>query len=123
MVGRVIRFKRLARSFTYSFRGLAKVFREEQNFRIELAAGAVVLGVALLLRVSGVELAILIVVIGIVLLMEIMNTIIEALTDLLKPKLDHYVKVIKDISAAAVVVASLTAIGVGLAIFSRYLFV
>jgi len=116
-----MKLKRLVKSFLYSFRGLTKVFKEEQNFRIELSVGVVVLVSAFLLHVNRTELAVLILTIGMVLLMEILNTIIEALTDLLKPKLDHYVKTVKDLAAAAVVVASIISVGVGLVIFSRYL--
>ncbi|MDD4412567.1 MAG: diacylglycerol kinase family protein [Patescibacteria group bacterium] len=118
----IIRIRRLLQSFKHSFRGFKKVVKEEQNFRIELTVGLLVLIVGFILGVSQVEMAILIITIGIVLLMEILNTLIEALTDLLKPKLDYYVKMIKDIAAAAVVVASIVSVGVGLVIFGHYLF-
>jgi len=59
-------------------------------------------------------------VIGLVILMEIINSAIERITDVLKPRLDNYVKEIKDIMAAAVMLASVIAIIVGLIIFIPY---
>ena len=113
----MISLKRLAKSFIYAGRGLVKIFREEQNFRIEVFVGFLVIVLAFLLSLSFIEIAILIVVIGFVLLMEIMNTLVEAMSDLLKPKLDHYVKIIKDMGAAAVMLSALVAISVGFCIF------
>ena len=43
------------------------------------------------------------------------------MSDLLKPKLDVYVRAIKDVGAAAVLLAALTAVLIGVFIFSHYL--
>ena len=117
----MINWKRLRKSFGYAVRGFLKVWHNEQNFRVEMTVGCAVIVVALLLRVSFTDLAILILTIGFVLLMEIVNSLVELLSDLLKPRLDHYVKTVKDVGAAAVMTASLTAIFIGLIIFSKYI--
>jgi undecaprenol kinase len=52
-----------------------------------------------------------------VLAMELLNTALEYFTDLLKPRLHHYVLVIKDTMAAAVLITSLGALIIGLIIF------
>jgi diacylglycerol kinase len=49
--------------------------------------------------------------------MELLNTALEYFTDLLKPRLNHYVKLVKETMAAAVLVTALTAVVVGLMIF------
>jgi diacylglycerol kinase len=117
----MIRIKRLGRSFQYASRGLVKVFKEEQNFKVELSVAVVVMLVALILKVNRLELIALIIVSGLVLVMEIINSAIESISDALKPKLDIYVRRIKDIVAAGVMVAAFTAVLVGLIIFSQYI--
>jgi diacylglycerol kinase len=109
------------KSFQYAGRGLWKVAKEEQNFRVESTIAAVVIVVALVLQVSRTDLVILILVSAVVLIMEIVNSAVEAISDALKPKLDIFVKRIKDIVAAGVMVAALTAVVIGIIIFSQYI--
>ncbi len=101
---------RLTKSFMYAFRGLLKAWREEANFRFETVATLTIVILAVLLRLDGVRVAILALTCGLVLALELVNTMIEQISDVLKPRLDQYVKHIKDLSAAAVLVAALTAI-------------
>ena len=117
----MIRAKRLLKSFTYAFRGLGKTLKEEQNLQIQSIAGLVVIILGWYFRIEVEEWLILILVIGLVILMEIINSAIERITDVLKPRLDNYVKEIKDIMAAAVMLASVIAVTVGLIIFLPYL--
>ena len=116
----MIKTKRLYKSFTYAFRGLFKTLREEQNLQIQSLAGLVVIILGWYFRIKNWEWLILILVIGLVILMEIINSAIERITDVLKPRLDSYVKEIKDIMAAAVMLASIIAVIVGLIIFLPY---
>lgn len=117
----MIRIKRLIKSFIYAFRGLVKAFREEQNLRIQAVMGIIVLATAWYFGVTRMEWCILILTIGIVMLTEIINTAIELVTDVLKPRIDNYVKVIKDVMAAAVMMSSVMAVVIGLIIFIPYL--
>ena len=116
----MIRFTRLIKSFVYASRGLAKVWREEQNFKIELLVGLLVIVVAVWLEVDYQDLVILLVLVGLVLIMETLNSVVEMISDVIKPKLDHYVKRIKDMIAAAVMLTAILAVIVGLLIFSHY---
>ncbi|MFA4941748.1 MAG: diacylglycerol kinase family protein [Patescibacteria group bacterium] len=113
--------KRLYKSFTYAFRGLGKTLREEQNLQIQSAAGLVAIISGWYFKIENWEWAILVLVIGLVILTEIINSAVERITDVLKPRLDSYVKEIKDIMAAAVMLASVIAVIVGLIIFLPYL--
>lgn len=108
---------RLFKSVMYAGKGLGKTWRQEGNFRFETLATVSVLLAAWLLDFDLVSFAILVLTCGLVLALEIVNTMIERMSDLLKPRLDHYVKEIKDLSAAAVFVASLVAVVVGLCLF------
>ncbi len=118
----IIRFKRLVKSFGYAGRGLVKIFKEEQNFQIESVATLLVIVAALVIGVTRTDLAILVFTCALVLIMEVINSAVEAISDVLKPKLDTYVKRIKDIVAAGVMLAALTAIIVGCLIFGQYFF-
>ncbi len=117
----MIKFRRLIKSFIYAFRGLVKTFREEQNFKIQVAIGALVVGAGLFLKISRLEWCIIILSIASVVLMEIANSAVERITDVLKPRIDSYVKEIKDITAAAVMLASLVAAIIGVIIFYPHL--
>ncbi|MCK5416311.1 diacylglycerol kinase family protein [Candidatus Parcubacteria bacterium] len=117
----MIKFKRLLKSFKYAFRGLYKVLREEQNLRVQFFIAFIILLFAWYFHINSVELALLIFVISLVILMEIINSAVERISDILKPRINNYVKEIKDIMAAAVMFASVTAIVVGIIIFFPYI--
>jgi undecaprenol kinase len=118
----MIKIKRLAKSFTYAFRGLVKTYREEQNLHIQSMVGGFVIFLSLYLGLSTIELSMIIFLIGLVLLMEFANSAVERITDVLKPRMNTYVKEIKDIMAAAVLLASILSIVVGVLIFWPYIF-
>ena len=118
----MIRIKRLIKSFKYALRGLIKIFHEEQNLRVQsLAAGAVILA-GLYFGLNRFEWALILIIISMVILMEIANSAVERVTDVLKPRIDTYVKEIKDIMAAAVMLASILAIVIGAIIFWPHVF-
>lgn len=116
----MIKLNRLLKSFVYAFRGLFKVFREEQNLRVQAIVAILVFILAWFFNVSNLEWCILFLVIAIVILMEIINSAIERITDVLKPRINSYVKEIKDIMAAAVMTASVIAVIIGILIFWPY---
>jgi len=113
----MIKFNRLLKSFAYSIKGLTRVIREEQNLKIQLIAGAAALLLAWLLAIKTWEWAVLIIMITLVFLAEVINSAIERVTDVLRPRINDYVKEIKDIMAAAVMITALASIIVGILIF------
>jgi diacylglycerol kinase len=96
------------------------VYRHEQNFRIQLVAYIIVLAAAALLRVQPWQLVALVLAGGSVLVLECINSAVERLLDLVQPRLHGYVREIKDIMAAAVLVASVSAVLIGIAILLPY---
>lgn len=117
------RTRQLFSSVRHALRGVRVVFHAEQNFRIQVAVGALVLILAAMVDVRSYEWILLILLIGAVLTLELINSIIERLADAFKPRLHPFVKDIKDIMAAAVLIASLIAAAIGMTIFYPYLFV
>ncbi len=118
----MIKIKRLFKSFYYAFKGLTKIFKEEQNLRIQLLFVIFVLFLGYYVKLNRIEWSIIIILISIVILMETINSAVERVTDVLKPRIDSYVKEIKDIMAAAVLLASALAVVVGIIIFLPHLF-
>ena len=114
--------KRLLKSFIYAFRGLVKTWREEQNLQIHSMVALVVVIMGFAFGISIVEWLFLVIVISLVILMEIINSAIERVADILKPRIHDYVKEIKDIMAAAVLLASISAVIVGFIIFGSRIY-
>ena len=110
------------RSFRYALKGLRHAFRCEQSFRVELSIAFLVVALMLLLRVNRFEAIVLTLVIANVLVLELLNTVLEQFIDALKPRIHYFVGLMKDLMAAAVLVAALAAIAVGLAVFLPHLF-
>ena len=116
----MIRIGRLLKSYSYAVKGLFKTFREEQNLKIQTFASLLVLILGVYFRIDRIEWAILTLVICLVLAAEITNSAVERITDVLKPRINTYVKEIKDIMAAAVLLSSIAAVIIGVIIFFPY---
>ncbi|MFH1662095.1 MAG: diacylglycerol kinase family protein [Candidatus Falkowbacteria bacterium] len=116
----MIKIKRLIKSFGYAFKGLIKTIREEQNLQIQFIIAFLILLLAYFFKINRIEWCLVILVIGLVILAEVINSAAERITDVLKPRINTYVKEIKDIMAAAVMIASFVAIVVGVVIFYPY---
>jgi len=119
----MIRIGRLLKSYSYAIRGLFKTFREEQNLKIQTFASLAVLILGIYFSISRIEWAILTLVVCLVLTAEITNSAVERITDVLKPRINTYIKEIKDIMAAAVLLSSIAAVIIGVIIFFPYVLV
>jgi diacylglycerol kinase len=109
-------FKHFLKSLGFASRGLQKAWHDESSFRGEVFAAFIVILAALLLRISLTALAVIVMTSFFVISLELINTMVESMSDMLKPRLDQYVKQIKDLAAAAVAVAAVGSIGVALCI-------
>ena len=109
--------KQFISSVRDAFNGFSIIFRSEQNFRVQTAVSLVVLVAAVYFPLRVWEVILIILLIVMVLTMEMLNTAFEYIADLLKPRLHHYVRSIKDIMAAAVFLTALGAGVIGFIIF------
>ena len=73
-------------------------------------------------HLKGIELVALCITITLVFMAEIFNTAIELLLDMHTDKYHTLIKLVKDISAAVVLLASLNAVVVGWALFFKKIF-
>jgi len=103
-------------SFGNAFRGWWHVLRTQQNAWIHAVISTAVIIVALWLGLPPRDWAVLLLTIAMVWAAEFFNTAIEAVVDLASPVQHPLAKVGKDVGAAAVLIAALAAIGVGLLI-------
>ena len=110
-------FRKRLRSINYAIEGVGSFFKSEHNAWIHLVATMVVIMLGLVYRVSAMEVAILALCIGFVWSAEIFNTSIEKTMDLISTEKDPMIKRIKDLSAAAVLIAAITALVVGCIVF------
>jgi diacylglycerol kinase len=108
------------KSFGYAARGFIYILRYEHNARIHLFISGVVLIMGFLLHIKRVEWVLVLLCMGFVLAAEMINTAIEKLSDIVSLQKNEKIRVIKDISAAVVLLSSIIAMISGLIIFVPY---
>lgn len=109
--------KKRGNSFRYAFQGIATFFKQEHNARIHLAATVLVIVLSVVFHVSKIEAIALVLATGLVWVAEIINTAIENMMDFISTEQNPKIKTIKDLSAAAVLMAALIAVITGCFIF------
>jgi diacylglycerol kinase len=102
--------------------GLVTTFKKERNFRIQVFVGLMVFLLMFFLGLTPLEKSILVIIVAMVLGLELINSQIERLLDIIQPDYRAEIKLIKDISAAAVLIAVLGAVMVGIIILFPYLY-
>lgn len=117
----LVDIRKLMQSFVYAKKGLIYTLKNEQNFRIQIIIGCLVIIAMLVLHVEVWQSIVLLLLITLVLVLELINTIFEKIVDILKPRIHFYVEIIKDIMAAAVLIASVGAVLIAGLIFIPYL--
>lgn len=103
-------------SFVHAWRGVRVAFRTEQSFRIQSAFALMVFAVMWIVPLQAFERVALLLAIAAVLVLELLNSMVERMVDLFKPRLHDYVRDIKDLMAAAVLLASAFAAFIGIMI-------
>ncbi len=112
---------KMLKSFGYALKGLASAFRDQLNLWVHLLALIVVVMLGFYFDIVAWEWCVLILSVGLVFSLELINSAIEDLTDLVTREQNPMAGKVKDISAAAVLVASLGALIIGVIIFGKYL--
>ena len=99
-----------------ALQGLAHGLRAEPSLRAQAVVLAAVLIALLLLRPGAVWWALVVLASAAVLSAELFNTAIEQLADELHPAQSPGIRIVKDCAAAGVLIASLGALGVAVAL-------
>ena len=108
---------RRIKSFQFAWRGVTILLRTQPNARVHLLATVVVLLLAAMTNRTRLDWALLLLAVGLVWVAETLNTAIEFLTNLVSPEWCPLAGQVKDLSAAAVLLAAMTALAVGLVVF------
>jgi diacylglycerol kinase len=114
--------KKFLKSFSYALSGLQHALIHEQNFKIEIFCAVAACGCAFVFNISKLEWFIVIINIAAVLTAEIFNTAIEKLCNMIHKTIHPIIKIVKDVSAAAVVITALCAFICGSIIFVPHFF-
>lgn len=101
--------------------GIQYVLITQSNARIHTAFTLAVFLLAGVLKLSRFEWVVLLLTVGLVWAAEIFNTAVEIAVDVISPDYDPKAKIIKDISAGAVLVTVMVSILVGLLVFGPHL--
>lgn len=104
-------------SFRYAFAGLAYSFRTQRNFRIHIAIAILAALLGLVVGLSWVEWAVVVVLVVVVLSAEMVNTMVEALVDLVTQEYHPLAKVAKDVAAGVVLLSAIGSVVVGALIY------
>jgi diacylglycerol kinase (ATP) len=104
-------------SFQFAVSGWRLLFKTEHNSWLHFGATIAVIISAFLFKVTANEAALLTVAIGTVWIAELFNTCIEKMMDFISKEHHPAIKLIKDVSAGAVLMAALTAVIIGCFVF------
>jgi diacylglycerol kinase (ATP) len=111
------RAKTLWASFGYAWEGIRHSFRTQRNFRIHVSAALLASLAGWLLAISALEWAVVALLVVMVLAAEMVNTMVEALVDLVTQDYHPLAKVAKDVAAGVVLLTAVGAVVVGALIF------
>ena len=111
-----------AMSFKFALEGIVTAFKDQPNLKFQLCIALLALALGYYYSISNFEWIVLILTIGFVITFEFTNTAIEEIVDSFTDKEHPAAKKAKDVAAGAVLVASLTALVIGLLIFLPYMF-
>lgn len=104
-------------SMNHAIDGINYTIDHERNFKIEMSIAMLVIVAGFFFKVSKIEWLILLLTTSSVLGLELVNTSIERCVDLVTKDYQELAKHAKDVSAGAVLLASLFSICVGIIIF------
>lgn len=108
---------RTSKSFRYAFQGMKTAFINEPNLRIHTFFALCAISMGAFLQISQIEWLVLTFTIFYVISLELLNTVLEAIVDLVSPEIKDAAKTAKDVSAAMVLLAAVFSIIVGIVMF------
>ena len=109
-------------TFKNARKGFRLVLKSEMNIRVHVVMAFIVLFFAYMLDFSAIEFCLVLFAIAIVIVSEMLNTAIEfTLDSIYHNRYSRMVGMAKDISAGAVMFASLTAGIIGVILFGKHL--
>lgn len=109
--------RKLIKSFKYAITGIKDGIKSEQNIKIHFLIMVIVIIAGIIFEISKLEWIICVILFGVVISAELFNTAIENTVDLITKEKNEKARLIKDVSAGAVLVIAISSAMVGLIIF------
>ncbi len=106
-------------SFNAAVEGFIYVLKTERNMRLHFLSALFFILLGLYLNFSYLEMLALTITITLVLASEMINTAVELTIDILQSEFHPIARIIKDVSAGAVLLTAINAVIVGYALFSK----
>ncbi len=107
----------LGKSFINAFAGWKYFVLNDRNGQIHTGFTCIAIVAGFLLHISAVEWMFIIGCIAMVTALEMLNSCLEKLCDMVQPNFHPTIKIIKDVSAAAVTIAAIASVIIGVIIF------
>ena len=109
------------RSVRDAWHGLLLVFRTEQSFRLQIAGALIAFICLVVFPLSTWERVAVILCVTLVLVLELLNSMVERLSDLLRPRMHDTVRDVKDVMAGAVLLSAFMCLFVTCLIFAPHI--
>ena len=110
-------FKRILKSFKFSFDGLKYAYLHEQSLLLHVIVMTFIVVCGFAFKISPIQWVITLVMGALILVTELFNTSIEAVVDMVTEEFNPLAKVAKDTASAACFIADMTAAGIWLVVF------
>jgi diacylglycerol kinase (ATP) len=110
-------YRRFARSFQHALEGVLDVYRSQRHMRVHFVFMGINAILAMVYKLSALEVAILLVVIAMVVFAEMVNTVIEAIINMVSETYSPIARFAKDVAAGGVLVTAANACLVGVCIY------
>src|SRR5688500_20117653 len=104
-------------SVLFGMQGMKQFFSRDRNGKIQLVIGVTAVALGLTVSLSSFQWLLVLFCIGLVISLEMINSAIERFCDLVTTDFHPGIKIIKDVAAGAVLLASITSLIIGLIIF------
>ena len=109
--------KAFFRSLMFAIVGVKQFFSRDRNGKIQTVIGITAIILGFTVSLSSFQWLLVLFCIGLVISLEMINSAIEKYCDLVTTDFHPGIKIIKDVAAGAVLVASLMSLVIGLIIF------
>ena len=110
-------FKRMLKSFKFSFDGLKYAYLHEQSLTLHVIVMTLIIAFGLGFKISAIQWVVTLIMGALILVAELFNTAIEAVVDMVTEEYHPLAKVAKDTASGACFVANMTAAGMWLVVF------
>lgn len=110
-------FKRVLKSFKFSFDGLKYAYLHEQSLVLHVLVMVIIVTCGVGFKITPMQWVITLVMGALILVAELFNTSIEAVVDMVTEEFHPLAKIAKDTASAACFIADITAAGMWLVVF------